>query len=74
MISLFIGVLIPVLKRNILKQSNRIHKIKRTATACPGVLTIGTSVNKSHYKNYQFSFNYFGGYLNKKSFVENKPC
>ena len=57
----FIGVLISVLKRNMLKISKRINKVKRTATACSGVLTGGGTINISQCKNYLGYINFFGG-------------
>ena len=44
----FIGVIISVLKRNMLKLSKRVKKVKITATTCPGVLA-GINI-RSHNK------------------------
>ena len=66
--AIFISVLVPASKKNTLKQSIRIHKeikkIKRTSTACSGVLIIaGTNTTISQNLNHLFCFNIFGGYL-----------
>ncbi|MCX6667400.1 MAG: hypothetical protein NTV74_04065 [Euryarchaeota archaeon] len=60
-----IGVLIPVLKKNIFKISKQIHNVESTHTACPGVLTGGITDILLHpfYFAYPFeNINIFGGF------------
>ena len=56
-----IGKSIPVLKRNMLIKSNKIHKVKRTAKASSGVEGIGLSTIISQNESCLDGINFFGG-------------
>ncbi len=61
-----IGVLTSLFKRNILKISKRIHSVKRTATACTGVLTGGGTIIISQNDNCFGYISIFGGFISRR--------